>query len=40
MDRAAQISLLKKLAHYHKWNRRALGLPVDDGPAPVREAAE
>jgi hypothetical protein len=28
------------LAHYHKSIRRELGLPVDDGPAPVREAAE
>jgi phenylpropionate dioxygenase-like ring-hydroxylating dioxygenase large terminal subunit len=28
------------LAHYHKSIRRALGLPVDDGPVPVREAAE
>ena len=28
------------LAHYHKSIRRALDLPVDEGPAPVREAAE
>lgn len=28
------------LAHYHKSIRRALGLPVDEGPVPVREAAE
>src|SRR5262249_11037855 len=28
------------LAHYHKSIRRALGLPVDEGPLPVRVAAE
>jgi hypothetical protein len=28
------------LAHYHKSIRRALGLPVDEGPVPVRVAAE
>jgi phenylpropionate dioxygenase-like ring-hydroxylating dioxygenase large terminal subunit len=28
------------LAHYHKSIRRALGLPVDEGPLPVRMAAE
>jgi phenylpropionate dioxygenase-like ring-hydroxylating dioxygenase large terminal subunit len=28
------------LAHYHKSIRRELGLPVDEGPVPVREAAE
>ena len=28
------------LAHYHKSIRRALGLPVDEGPVPVRQAAE
>ena len=28
------------LTHYHKAVRRALDLPVDDGPVPVRQAAE
>jgi hypothetical protein len=28
------------LAHYHKSIRRALRLPVDEGPVPVRQAAE
>jgi phenylpropionate dioxygenase-like ring-hydroxylating dioxygenase large terminal subunit len=28
------------LAHYHKSIRRALGLPVDDGPSQMRVAAE
>jgi hypothetical protein len=28
------------LAHYHKSIRRALGLPVHEGPLPVRVAAE
>jgi len=28
------------LAHYHKSIRRELGLPVDEAPIPVRDAAE